>query len=99
MVKPERLRYDDQKAVNLDASVIIGLILVLIIFLFGARAVEYLLAQGEASRYFPRSAFISAAFSTIFVGLPEDSLNGWYSFFWWAHTLVIFGFLVYIIYK
>jgi Fe-S oxidoreductase len=96
VVKPERLRYDDQRAVNLDATVIIGLILVLIIFLFGARAVEYLLAQGDASRYFPRSAFISAAFSVIFAGLPKETLNDWYIFFWWAHSLVILGFLVYI---
>ncbi len=96
VIKPERLRYDDQRAVNLDASVIIGLILVLIVFLFGARAVEYLLAQGEPSRYFPRMAFISAALSGLFTGLPKETLQGWYSFFWWAHTLVILGFLIYI---
>jgi Fe-S oxidoreductase len=96
VIKPERLRYDDQRAVNLDASVIIGLILVLIVFLFGARAVEYLLAQGEASRYFPRLAFISAALSGLFTGLANETLQGWYSFFWWAHTLVILGFLIYI---
>lgn len=96
VVQPERLRYDDQKAVNLDASVIIGLILVLIIFLFGARAVEYLLGQGEASRYFPPAAFISVFLSGLFAGLAAETLHGWYSFFWWAHTVVILGFLVYI---
>ncbi len=96
VIKPERLKYEDQGAVNLDASIIIGFILLLIIFLFGARAVEYLLAQGDASRYFPRLAFISVAFSGLFTGLTQETLHGWHSFFWWAHTLVILGFLVYI---
>jgi Fe-S oxidoreductase len=96
VVKPERLRFSDQQAANLDASIIIGLILVLIVFLFGARAVEYRLAQMEPGRYFPPAAFISAALSGLFASLPESSLLGWYSFFWWAHTLVILSFLVYI---
>jgi Fe-S oxidoreductase len=96
VVKPERLQFCDQQAANLDASIIISLILVLIVFLFGARAVEYRLAQLEPGRYFPSTAFISVAFSRIFAGLPESSLLSWYSLFWWAHTLVILGFLVYI---
>jgi Fe-S oxidoreductase len=96
VIKPERLQFCDQQAANLDASIIISLILVLIVFLFGARAVEYRLAQMEPGRYFPPAAFISAALSGLFAGLPESSLLGWYSFFWWGHTLVILGFLVYI---
>ena len=32
----------------------------------------------------------------MFAGLPESSLLGWHSLFWWGHTLVILGFLVYI---
>ncbi len=96
VVKPERLRFADQQAANLDASIIIGLILVLIVLLFGDRAVEYRLAQVETGRYFPQAAFISVALSGIFAGLSKPSLIGWYNFFWWAHTLVILGFLVYI---
>jgi Fe-S oxidoreductase len=96
VVKPERLRYADQQAANLDATIIISLILVLIVFLFGARAVEYRLAEISPGHYFPQAAFISAALSGLFAGLPEPSLVAWYSFFWWAHTLVILGFLIYI---
>ena len=96
VVKPERLRYSDQKTANLDASIIIGLILLLIVCLFGARAVEYRLAQVTPGHYFPQTAFISMALSGLFAGLPTSSLLGWYSFFWWTHTLVILGFLVYI---
>ena len=77
-------------------GIIIGLILLLIVLLFGARGVEYILAQGEASRYFPRSAFISVAFSYFFAGFSPEALTRWYSFFWWAHTLVILVFLIYI---
>ena len=96
VAKPERLRYDDQRAANQDACIIIGLILLLIVMLVGARAVEYLLAQGEASRYFPRLAFISVAMAELFRGLSDKALRGWYSFFWWSHTLLILVFLVYI---
>ena len=96
VVKPDRLRYDDQRATNLDASIIIGLILLLVVLLFGARAVEYLLAQGTTTRYFPRTAFISVWLSGIFSRLNNEPLHSWSSFFWWAHSLVILGFLVYI---
>jgi Fe-S oxidoreductase len=96
LIKPERLKSDDQRAANLDASIIIGLILLLIILLFGARSVEYLLAQGDSARYFPKSAFISVAFSALFAGLSQETLHIWYSFLWWGHTLVILGFLIYI---
>jgi Fe-S oxidoreductase len=96
VLKPERLRYEDQRAANQDACIIIGLILLLIVLLFGARAAEYLLAQGEAGRYFPRLAFVSVGFSRLFLGLTEEGLQTWYSFFWWGHTVVILGFLIYI---
>jgi Fe-S oxidoreductase len=96
VIKPERLKYEDQKAVNLDATIIIGLILVLVVLLFGARAVEYLLGQGETNGYFPGAAFISVALSHLFSGLSAEALHHWYTFFWWAHTLVILGFLIYI---
>lgn len=96
VIKPERLRFSDQRAANLDACVIIGLILVLIACLFGARSTEYCLAQIEPGRYFPSAAFISVALSGLFAGLSESSLAVLYSFFWWAHTLIILGFLVYV---
>ena len=96
VIKPERLQFCDQQAANLDAGIIISLILILILLLFGERAVEYLLAQGQTTGYFPRTAFISVALSRGFSGLPEQTLRGWHTFFWWAHTLVILGFLVYI---
>jgi len=96
VIQPDRLMYEDQRAANQDASIIIGLILFLVVLFLGARAVEHLLAQGVATRYFPSSAFISVALSNLFSGLSEEALHGWYTFFWWAHTLVILAFLIYI---
>ncbi|MBW1979640.1 MAG: (Fe-S)-binding protein [Deltaproteobacteria bacterium] len=96
VLKPSRLQYEEQRATNLDAVTIIGLIIVLIVLLFGARAVEYQLVQLQPDRYFPRAAFISVALSTFFSGLPLSSLQNWYSLFWWGHTLIILAFLVYI---
>ncbi len=96
VIKPERLRFDDQHAANLDAGIIIGLILLLIVLLFGDRAVAYRLSLEQSGGYFPGAAFISVALSGWFAGLPPAALEGWHSFFWWAHTLVILGFLAYI---
>ncbi len=96
VIKAERLRYEDQRAANQDASIIIGLILLLIVLLLGARAVEYLLAQREITGYFPKLALISVAFADLFRGFSEEGLRTWYSFFWWSHTLVILVFLIYI---
>ena len=96
LIKPERLHYEDQRAANQDASIIIGLILLLVVFLLGARAVEYLLGQNDATGYFPKMAFISVAMAKLFRGLSDQSLREWYSLFWWSHTLIILLFLVYI---
>jgi Fe-S oxidoreductase len=96
VIRPERLQFEDQQAANLDAAVIIGLILLLVVFMFGDRAVAAQLAQGQNSSYFPGTAFISTALSRGFAGWSQKALQGWHTFFWWAHTLVILGFLVYI---
>lgn len=96
VIRPERLRYQNQRSVNVDASIVIGLILLLIILLLGVRGLEYRLAQADADGFFPRAAFISAGVSHLFSGLTEESLRAWYAFFWWAHTVVILGFLIYI---
>ncbi|NIM19838.1 MAG: 4Fe-4S dicluster domain-containing protein [Candidatus Latescibacteria bacterium] len=96
MIKPERLKYENQMEFNLDAGIIIVLILVLVVLALGARSIEYHLAQADPGGYFPQAAFISVALSPIFNGLTERSLHIWYSSLWWGHTLVVFGFLIYI---
>ncbi|MCL4504324.1 MAG: (Fe-S)-binding protein [Deltaproteobacteria bacterium] len=94
--RPERLRFRDQAAHDQEAAIIIGLIMALIVLLFGARAVEYRLAQVEPGHYFPLSAFISVILSIPFTWMSKPHLLEWFSFFWWAHTVLILGFLVYI---
>jgi Fe-S oxidoreductase len=96
VIKPERLRFTDRQAANKDAGIIIGLILVLVMCLFGVRGVEYCLAQLEPGRYFPSAAFVSVAVSGLFAGMSQAGLAVWYSIFWWLHTLIILGFLVYV---
>jgi Fe-S oxidoreductase len=96
VIKPERLRYSDQHGANLDATIIISLILALVLLLFGARGVEYQLAQGNPTLFFPEAAFISAVIGRMFAGLSENTLHTLYICFWWPHTLLILGFLIYI---
>lgn len=96
VIKPLRLESDDPKATKLDAVIIIGLIGILIILLFGSRAADcQLYAKGEG-KYFPPLAFISQILSLCFKSTPVDNLKFWSSFFWWGHTIIILGFLIYI---
>ncbi len=99
VVKPLRLESDDPKATKLDAVIIISLIAVLILLLFGSRAADaQLYARGEG-KYFPPLAIISQVLSLAFSGASVDTLKFWSTFFWWAHTIVILAFLVYIPYS
>ena len=95
VIKPLRLESDDPKA-TLDAVIIIGLIAVLIIFLFGSRAVDAQLYTRGEGKYFPPLAIISQILSHLFSGASVDTLKFWSTFFWWSHTIIILAFLVYI---
>ncbi len=96
VIKPLRLESDDPKATKLDAVIIIGLIAILIVLLFGSRAAEaQLYARGEG-KYFPPLAIISQILSLIFTSVSIETVRTWSSIFWWGHTLIILGFLVYI---
>ena len=96
IMKPLRLESDNTKSTNLEAGFILLLIWVLVMLLFAERGVEYHLARLDSGRYFPDLAFVSIAVSGPFAGLSDSSLHNLFSVFWWAHTVVILVFLVYI---
>lgn len=79
-----------------DAFIILGLVAALMICFFGLHGSE--IAQGVegAARYMPISSLVAIAF---FSGVPEDSLITYTKIFWWAHALILLGFLNYLPYS
>ncbi len=96
VLRPERLKSSDQRATDLDMSIVFGILLAVAVLMLATRALEHLVAQGDAAVYFPRAAILSVALSGIFAGLSKESLHGWYAFFWWSHALVVLGLIVYM---
>ncbi len=79
-----------------DAFIILGMVAVLMICFFGLHGSE--IAQGieGASKYMPISSLAAFAF---FPGMTEDSLIMSADIFWWAHALILLGFLNYLPYS
>jgi Fe-S oxidoreductase len=86
------LRPKHIEALSLDAFVIIGLIVVLMIAMLFANGIE--IALGDI----PRSAWTpgSTAIGNWLAGQPESGLFAWHEGFWWLHALVLLFFLNYL---
>ncbi len=101
--KPLRLESDDAHA-KVDATIIIGLIFVLIIFMFLMRGAEINTAryQGEleigSTAWAPISAFVARFFlgGPITTDVQLGQQEVFYAFFWWIHNIIILAFLIYI---
>jgi len=100
--KPLRLESDDAHA-KVDATIIICLIFVLIVFMFLARGTEINIGQYEgllaigSPGWAPVSAVVAKLLGgpiTTDVGLGQQQV--FFAIFWWIHNLIILGFLVYI---
>ncbi len=102
VVKPLRLESDDPHA-KVDATIIMCLIFVLIIFMFLERGADINIGRYEGSLAIgsPAWAPISALVAGLLGGpIASDVQLGqqmvFYSIFWWIHNLIILGFLIYI---
>ncbi len=108
VIKPLRLESDDPKA-KVDATIIIGLIYVLIIFMFLLRGTEINIANYEAEHVAGFQAPISAAIWAPVSWLVGVLLGGpitsqvqfghqqvFSAIFWWIHNIIILIFMVYI---
>lgn len=77
--------------VRLDATVILTLILLIMASMFCTNGTQML-----QSGALDRARFISSSLAPLFTG---PHLNTWYGIFWWAHILIILGFLNYLPYS
>lgn len=75
--------------VRFDATLILGLILVIVVSMFGVNA-----ARMAISGDLPAFRFVSVRFAQLFESGRSASL--WFDAFWWVHILVVLGFLNYL---
>ncbi len=100
--KPLRLEADDAHA-KVDATIIICLIFVLVVFMFLARGTDINIAQYEGELAIGSTAWapVSAVVARLLGGpISTDVQLGqqqvFFAIFWWIHNIIILGFLVYI---
>jgi len=94
VLKPERLKIDDPKA-GREATLILGLIFVLIVLMYGIKGTEILIERGGSDGFYtPVSRFASG----ILAGWSMDLVVA-NRVFAWIHHLIIFFFLIYIPYS
>ena len=77
--------------VRLDATLILGLILMIMISMIGTNATRMAIS-GEVSQ----TRFVSALLTPYF---QNHAAATWYGFFWWIHILLVLGFLNYLPYS
>jgi Fe-S oxidoreductase len=87
---PKRL--DVSGHARFDALLILSLILTVMITMFGQNATRIALGGDEARG----ARMVSGALSGAFGGMSPDALRGLFHGFFWAHMLVVLGFLNYL---
>ncbi len=90
LAPPPRLRVEGHS--KWDAVVILGLILLVMVGMFGQNAARMLLGRGEANE----ARVISSVVSGLFAGVGPGGIATWFHLFFWAHMLAVLGFLNYL---
>jgi Fe-S oxidoreductase len=75
-----------------DALLVLGLILTVMVTMFGQNASRAALGEGTALEARVVSSFVS----TLFAGVDPGTISIWGGAFYWAHLLAVLGFLNYL---
>jgi len=75
-----------------DAILILGLILVVMVTMFGQNATRMLVGHDETNGV----RFASTALAGLFSSSSPEATSAWFRFFSWGHMLVVLGFLNYL---
>lgn len=75
-----------------DAILILGLILIVMVTMFGQNASRMVLGQGAAND----SRFVSTWVTGFFSSMPAGDVNNWHRIFFWGHMIAVLGFLNYL---
>lgn len=89
--KPLRLKIDDPHAI-VDATIIIGLIMSLLVLMLALHGIETVKRPAFGGTWMP----IGQHFSNLFNGLSDSELGNVHTILWWVHVLIILYFLTYL---
>lgn len=87
---PKRLQVEGHA--KWDAILILGLILTVMVTMFGQHATRILLHPTFADG----SRFIAGPLAGLFAGMETGGVEIWFGVFFWAHMLAVLGFLNYL---
>ncbi len=87
---PPRLRVEGHA--KWDAVAILGLILIVMVGMFGQNVARMLLGRGEANG----ARVVSSVLSGMFRGGGPEEVAAWFHLFFWGHMLAVLGFLNYL---
>jgi len=91
--RPARLEVNAHA--RLDATAILLAILLVMLTMFGQNATRLLAEPGHGGN----ARFVSSAIAPLFSGAAGSNLGGWFNGFWWAHIVLVLGFLNYLPYS
>jgi Fe-S oxidoreductase len=90
---PKRLQVEGHS--KWDAILILGLILTVMLTMFGQNAARAILHPSFADS----ARFISSPLAGMFLGMDPGAVTVWYGIFFWGHMLAVLGFLNYLPYS
>jgi Fe-S oxidoreductase len=93
LAPPKRLQVEGHS--KWDAILILGLILTVMLTMFGQNATRTILHPSLADG----ARFISARVALLVAGSDPSAVADWYGVFFWAHMLAVLGFLNYLPYS
>jgi Fe-S oxidoreductase len=94
LVPPKRLQVEGHA--KWDAVLILGLILIVMLTMFGQNATR-ILSEGASDSQGAR--FVSVAIAGALGEVPASDAHAWFRVFFWAHLLAVLGFLNYLPYS
>ncbi len=89
-------RLEHGKDSLIDATIVLVLILLVVIFMFGQNISSVAMHNFHLAKWEVRP--ISARLSKLFFA-SSSSASTWYQIFWWAHILIVFGFMNFLPYS
>ncbi|MEE9429787.1 MAG: (Fe-S)-binding protein [Melioribacteraceae bacterium] len=90
-------RLDHGKESLIDATIVLGLILFVVISMFGQNIASVAMNNFQLHDWEVRP--ISASLAKLFYGTSITNASTWYEIFWWMHILLVFGFMNYLPYS
>jgi len=90
-------RLEHGKESLIDATIVLGLILIVVLSMFGQNISSVAMNNFQLHEWEVRP--ISASLAKIFFSTSSTNASIWFEIFWWIHILVVFGFMNFLPYS